>query len=139
MVTNMAKNWDTKTAKSCRLPEFKSDACETCRDKRYCEVHKHGLVQMSIWDLLEEKKSQEWQRVPENCVIKAWDEDNCYIPLIETVTEQNIMTEPDKVVKGIVFIDGERHYAVLGLKEWRSGPDGIYTDYEAIQWKEKTT
>lgn len=137
----MAKNWDTETAKSCRIPDYVPYACDICRDRLYCQKNKYGLVQMSIFDYMREineKKSQEWQRVPENCVIKAWDEDDCYIPLIETVTEQSIMAEPDKVVKGIVFIDGERHYAVLGLKEWRSGPDGIYVDYEAIQWKEKT-
>ena len=32
----MAKNWDTETADTCRLPEFIPNACDQCRDYAYC-------------------------------------------------------------------------------------------------------
>lgn len=44
-----AKNWDTETADTCRLPEFIPDACERCRCYAYC--HR----QRTIEEMLEEE------------------------------------------------------------------------------------
>ena len=89
---------------------------------------------MSIWDILKEKKSQEWQRVPRGALL-VFQYGEKPMHLIHTVTEQALMDEPDEIREGSV----NRIPAYIGFKEWRSGPDGIYVDYEAIQWKEKTT
>ena len=45
----MTKNWDTKTADSCRLPELIPDICDRCRDKLYC------YRQLSIEDVWREQ------------------------------------------------------------------------------------
>lgn len=37
-------NWDTRTALTCRLPEIMKDACEGCRDRRFCDSHKQMTI-----------------------------------------------------------------------------------------------
>ena len=48
-------NWDTRTALTCRLPEIMKDACEGCRDRRFCDSHK----QMTIDEWLMTKGEEE--------------------------------------------------------------------------------
>lgn len=42
-------NWDTETADRCTLPKYIPDACERCRDYRYC------YRQLSLEDLLDDE------------------------------------------------------------------------------------
>lgn len=50
------KNWDVKTAITCRIPEVLPDACDDCRDQRLCQ---QSSKQISIFDLLKEG-GKEW-------------------------------------------------------------------------------
>ena len=51
-----ARNWDTRTADKCRLPDLVPDICDNCRDYAYC--HK----QLDIFQILERNKQNEHYR-----------------------------------------------------------------------------
>lgn len=94
--------------------------------------------QISIDEWIQDQKQTGWKKIPKGSFI-SWDSEGREMPIIHTVTESMMMEEPDVVCKGLVAYDGKRVEAYIGFKEWISGPGGIYTEYEAIQWKEKTT
>ena len=58
------RNWDTETAKNCRLPELLPGICKGCRDDAYC--HR----QLSFTDM-EEDISHEKNRTGGGMVGKA--------------------------------------------------------------------
>ena len=81
----------------------------------------------------EEEKSQGWQYLLHTDYIEWTSEET--MQLVRTVNENHIMDNPDVICEGTV--NGIPAY--IGFKQWESGPNGIYIEYEAIQWKEKTT
>lgn len=48
-----AKNWDTETADTCRLPEFIPDVCERCRCYAYC--HRQRTIEEMLEEVVELK------------------------------------------------------------------------------------
>lgn len=90
--------------------------------------------QISIEEWLLTDAGKGWKLIPV-CSVVAFDTKGKIIPLVQTVNENKVMNEPDLVLEGAV--NGTPAY--IGFKQWESGPNGIYVEYEAIQWKEKTT
>ena len=90
--------------------------------------------QISIWDLLGEKKEEnkEWKPL---CVQDyfEWESDK-KMPLIVTYHEFRLTDKPDIICKGTV--NGVP--ALIGFREWVSGWGSCFTEYEAFKWKEDT-
>jgi len=86
---------------------------------------KSGAVVPCIYD-----NENEWKPFPEGAKWYAntekrerwpgWEEDGA----------------PDWIVQGEVVIDGKSKKGDIALKEWVSGPDGIYHEFEPIKWRE---
>lgn len=41
-------NWDTETADKCKLPEYLPNACDKCRDYRYC--HRQTQIRLDLFE-----------------------------------------------------------------------------------------
>ena len=88
--------------------------------------------QISIEEWLLTDAGKGWKLIPVGSVV-AFDTKGKTIPLVQSVNENKVMNEPDLVLEGAV--NGTPAY--IGFKEWVSGWGSCFTEYEAIQWKEK--
>lgn len=50
----MAENWDTETAKDCKIPRYIPEACKKCRDLDWCINHRQITI-----DEIKEKDNDE--------------------------------------------------------------------------------
>lgn len=87
------------------------------------------MKQISIEEYLR-SATVEWKPIPKDSSV--------IIPgrklqgVIKGVLEQKVMNEPDLVIYG--SIDGKP--AMIGFKEWVSGPDCCFHEWEAVQYRE---
>ena len=88
--------------------------------------------QISIEEWLLDDRGKGWKVIPVRAVV-AFDTKGKTMPLVQSINENKIMDEPDIVLEGAV--NGIPAY--IGFKEWVSGWNEEFTEYEAIQWKEK--
>lgn len=123
----MATNWDTETAKDCKMKDYLPKACEKCRDRLFCSKHR----QISIEDWLEETKD-EWKRIPDDAKLIIPGRKVEGFNMIHVVTEQKLQTEPDLILEGKV--NGVP--ALIGFKEWVSGDGCRYKEWQPLQYKE---
>ena len=119
----MADNWDTETAKDCKMPRYMKDACKKCRDRAWCDSHR----QISLDDLL---KENEWKPLPQNVEIEMPDVEG--LPFVKTVTKTNLQKIPDLITIGTV----NGRPAIIGLKKWISGFEEEFEEWEPLQYKE---
>lgn len=74
---------------------------------------------------------EEWTPITTEAI--EWDMARIYIPLVVPVVPSKPPNRIDLVIDGTV--DGKP--ALIGFKEWRSGPSDIYTTYEPVLFKPK--
>lgn len=122
----MKDNWDTRTAKDCKIKDVLPESCRKCRDFDFCQKNR----QISIDEYLE-KLSGEWKRIPPEATVIFPKETK--VPKTEPVIRRSeLMAEPDLVLKGTV----NRVPSFVGFKEWVSGPNDCYHEFELLQYKE---
>lgn len=90
------------------------------------------MKQMSIEEWLLEKSGKGWKLIEYGSFI-AWNDGGKNMPLCRTAHENRIMDEPDVICEGA--INGAPAY--IGFKEWVSGWNDQFHEYEAIQYKLK--
>ena len=106
--------------------------CDTCKhDVQGCCDYDEPLGRHCV--LGDAYEPKEWKCLLHTDYIEWTSE--VTMQLARTVNENHIMDNPDVICEGTV--NGTPAY--IGFKQWESGPNGIYVEYEAIQWKEKTT
>ena len=74
---------------------------------------------------------EEWTPITIEAI--EWDMARIYIPLVVPVVPSKPPNRIDLVIDGTV--DGKP--ALIGFKEWRSGPSDLYTTYEPVLFKVK--
>lgn len=124
----MAENWDTKTAKNCKIKDVLPESCRKCRDFDFCQKNR----QISIDEYLKQLVN-EWKPIQENAKIEFPD----YAPILNhiilrTQTPQKVQNVPDVTMKGTV----NGIHSNIGFKKWVSGPNDCYIHLQPIQYKE---
>lgn len=89
------------------------------------------MKQISIEEYLKSAEV-EWKPIPKDATVIIPGRRVHGLNMIKTIMEQRVMNEPDVQICG--SIDGKP--AIIGFKEWVSGPDGCFTEWEAIQYRE---
>lgn len=74
---------------------------------------------------------EEWTPITNEVI--GWDMARIYIPLVVPVVPSKPPNKIDLVIDGTV--DGKP--ALIGFKEWVSGPSDLYTTYEPVLFKLK--
>lgn len=74
---------------------------------------------------------EEWTPITTEAI--EWNNARTYIPLVAPVVPSKPPNRIDLVIDGTV--DGKP--ALIGFKEWVSGPSDLYTTYELVLFKEK--
>lgn len=74
---------------------------------------------------------EEWTPITTEAI--EWNMAKTYIPLVVPVVPSKPPNRIDLVIDGTV--DGKP--ALIGFKEWRSGPSDLYTTYEPVLFKVK--
>lgn len=94
------------------------------------------MKQISIDEWIQEEKGTGWKRIPGGSFV-SWDSQGRNMPICVPVTKSDLMTDPDVICEGLVNIQGEKTLAYIGFKEWVSGPNDCFHEYELLQYKVK--